>query len=535
MTTNLTQIIEQYAEATPSQDAVIEMRKNRIQRAVIRKRLGYGEFNLRINQFAAKFRKKGVTKGKRVLMLLHPGVEMMCTFFALVRLGAIPVLIDPGMGRQQFLQLANFSQPDYIICSGWRKWLFWLRIFKIQGKVLAIKRSYAKREKVIELTQDMGSEDTVAILFTSGSTGPAKGVVYKHKHFAAQLSKLRMTYKLVPNGRDVTLLPAFMLFNPMFGRTTIIPDMNFSKPATLHVPSVVETIANSCATSSFGAPVLWRKIAAYCLEHDVRLRSLEQIFLSGVSARIDTLEAIQKVAPNAKIFTPYGATECLPIASISADEVLGEIRPLQENGAGTCLGHPVEGIEIKILQSSDDIISEINEENTLALGFIGEIVVSGDNVTEAYDQLPEATKLAKIWENGRVWHRMGDVGFLDQKGRLWYCGRKSEFVETSDGETYYPDCIEPLFCKHPRVERSALIRYQKKGIIEPAIVVLPKQGFYPQFCWQKWTFRKELTNLAQNFPKTQKIHQFFFMKRLPVDPRHNAKIHRLKLAKQFSA
>lgn len=533
MSENLTQIIKQYATATPSTDAVIEMRRHR-QHAVIRRRLCYGEFDRRIDQYVSKFQKKGISAGKRVLMLLKPGIEMMCAFFALIRMGAIPVLIDSGMGIRQLVRLANFSKPDFILGSPALQWWVRLKILPLQGKVIPVSRHFAKRGQSATVMHPSNEDDIAAILFTSGSTGPAKGVVYCVKHFAAQLRKLRASLRLMQNARDVTLLPAFMLFNPMFGRTTIIPDIDYTKLATLHLPSVIETIANSAATSSFGAPVLWEKIADYCLENELKLRSLEQIFLAGVSATPRVLEKIRQAAPNAKIYTPYGATECLPICLIEATNILEELRPYQENGAGTCLGYPIEGVSVKIIAPVDEPLTAIEERHILPTGFIGEIIVSGENVTEAYDQLPEATQLAKINDNGKLWHRMGDLGFLDEKGRLWFCGRKSERV-VSGSEEYFPDCIEPLFCKYSKVARAALIRYESKGIVVPALVILPKEGYYPHFFWQRWAFRRHLKQLAQQFPKTESIEHFFFLKKLPVDPRHNAKINRQQLSATFSA
>ncbi|MDR0418261.1 MAG: AMP-binding protein [Puniceicoccales bacterium] len=531
---NLTKSIKQYAATIPTVDAIVEMKRIRGKRAVIRRCLSYEELDLRIDQYVAKFLQKGVRKGARVLMLLSPSVEMVCTFFALIRMGAIPILIDSGMGFRAFIRLANFSKPDFIVCLRWVGWLISCNIFNIQGKVIVVQRPFAKNQMASNILQNTDPEDRVAIFFTSGSTGMAKGVVYKYRNFAAQLNKLRLTYKLLPYARDVTLLPVFMFFNPMFGRTLIIPDMDFSHPSKLHLPSIIETIVNNCATSSFASPMLWDKISEYCSKYEIKIRSLEQIFLAGVSATTHVLEKIRNVAPNAKIFTPYGATECLPVCSVSADEILDEIQPLQENGAGTCIGIPIDGIEVKIIQPEDGIVSTIDDKNSLSLGYIGEIVVTGDNVTELYDQLPEQTILSKIYHEGKVWHRTGDLGFFDQKGRIWFCGRKIERVVARNGETYYPDCIEPLFHKHPSVERAALIPLIRRGTVLPAIAILPKKGQYPFFFWQKWLFRRELKNLAQKFPKTAPITHFFFCRKFPVDPRHNAKIHRLKLGKKFS-
>ncbi|MDR2200667.1 MAG: AMP-binding protein [Puniceicoccales bacterium] len=534
MSDNLTQSIKRYAKAMPTMDAIIEMKKTSRGQAVIHRRLSFEQLDRGIDQYAAKFSKEGIEPGSRVLMLLQPGSKMICAFFALIRIGAIPIIIDSGVGRKELVSLSNFSKPDFILCFPKIKWLINCRLLNIRGKIIAIGRFFTKSTTAAETMRDSDPEETVAILFTSGSTGRAKGVVYKYRNFASQLDKLRLTYHLLPNVKDVTFLPAFMLFNPIFGRVSIIPAMDFSRPATFHLPSVVETIVNLCATSSFGAPTLWKKITDYCLENGIKLRSLEQIFLAGVSATAQLIEDLQSIAPNAKIFTPYGATECLPICSISGEEILGEVRPLQENGAGTCLGFPVDDIEIRIIAVEEGVVDTLDESKILPLGFIGEIIVSGENVTESYDQLPQQTVLAKIHWEGKIWHRTGDLGFWDQKGRLWFCGRKTERVIDGKNEEYYPDCIEPLFHKYSAVERSALIKIEVNGKTRPAIAILPKKDQYPFFCWQKRAFRRKLQDLAQCFPKTTPIRDFFFFRKFPVDPRHNAKIHRLILGEKCS-
>lgn len=557
MISNLSLFIKQNAEKFPTDDAIICMHNKRYRHATIREQIGYRDFDTKIDQFAVKFTKLGITKGSRVLMLLKPGIPMITSFFALVRIGAIPVVIDPGMGIKKFATLANCSKIDAIVTSKVIKIAIFLRLIPIKCKlknIIAITKNFAKHVKTARIAVEMHEEDPVAILFTSGSTGSAKGVVYTHKNFASQFEMLANTYKLQPQERDMTLLPAFMLFNPIFGRTTIIPNINFSKPAKFNAKSVVESITSNAITSSFGSPILWSKIATYCINHKIKLLSIKNIFLAGVSATTEILENITEIAPNAEIFTPYGATESLPVCSISAKEILSdEIRPMQENGAGTCLGKPVDGIDVKIIEAHMKPIEKIEDINELSLGYFGEIIVSGNNVTKMYDQLPEATALAKIYEYKthiennynnnnenssqnieKIWHRMGDIGFLDQAGRVWFCGRKVETVIDNDGEEYYPDCIEPLFLKHKNVKRAALITYHRGKQHEPAIVILPHDKKFPESIFAKWKFAKELRNLASQFPKTNKIKKFFFVKKLPVDPRHNSKIHRLALGKKFS-
>ncbi|MDR2807056.1 MAG: AMP-binding protein [Puniceicoccales bacterium] len=516
----------------PLTNAIIAMKRSCKDNAVIERCLSFKALNECVDRYAAQFLDEGVQEGSRVLMLLEPGIEMMCTFFSLVRIGAIPILMDSGLGIRALIRLGNFSKPDFVACTWKVKLLIACPFFRIKGKVIAIGHAFAKRQRATVVIRDRKPEDTVAILFTSGSTGMAKGVVYKQRNFEDQLNKLRSIDHLTPGGKDVTLLPIFMLFNPMFGRTSIILHIG-DRPIKLPVGSVVSAMINLSATSSFGAPVLWNEIAEYCLTNAIKIRSLEQIFLAGVSATTRVLEKIQMIAPNAKIFTPYGSTECLPVCSISAEEILGEVLPLQENGAGTCLGLPVKEIEVKIITVEDGEVQTL-EHHLLPLGHVGEIIVAGNNVTESYDQLPEKTAMAKINYGGRIWHRMGDLGFLDERGRLWFCGRKAERVVTEDGEVYDPDCIEPLFHKYSKVERAALIKIVRNGKIRPAIAILPKKDAYPFFFWEKWIFRRELTYLAQSFPKTMVIRDFFFCRTFPVDRRHNAKIHRLSLGSKFS-
>lgn len=537
MINNLSLLIKNFAKKIPDQDAIVTLRKSRYGHEVTDVRMTFSELDVKINQFAEQFSQKGIDKSSRVLMLLRPGIEMIASFFALVRLGAIPILIDPGIGIFDFIRLSNFSKPDAILCEGWIRYAIIFKLIPIhcpKDRIIAVNKNFASKQKSSEISINMSPEDTVAILFTSGSTGCAKGVVYQHKNFESQFHVLKETYNLQPGARDFTLLPAFMLFNPVFGRTTIIPNINFSKPRKLSAKRVVESIINNGATSSFGSPVLWGKIANYCTSNGIKLQTLENIFLAGVSATIPTLERIRAIAPNAEIHTPYGATEALPITTITATEILDEIRPLQENGAGTCVGKPVEGINVAIIKRTDQAVTKLDDDNLLSLGFFGEIIVSGNHVTESYDQLVEKTKLAKIDASGKIWHRMGDIGFFDEKDRLWFCGRKAEIVETQDGTVYYPDCVEPLFCKHKAVERCAIIAVTKNGEILPAVVILPKRHHYPTFFWQKWTFRRQLKKLAKQFPKTRTIKTFYFCRSLPVDPRHNSKIHRLELGKKFS-
>jgi acyl-CoA synthetase (AMP-forming)/AMP-acid ligase II len=239
---------------------------------------------------------------------------------------------------------------------------------------------------------------------------------------------------------------------------------------------------------------------------------------------------IKKAVPNSEIHTPYGATEALPICNIEANEIIS-VADLENCGAGLCVGYPVNGVNVNVIEVVDGPVPSLAGAEILPTGYIGEIIAMGDAVTEEYDGLEVETSMAKIQDGNNIWHRTGDLGFFDQRGRLWFCGRKSERVE-SDGEIYYTECLEQLFMQHDAVERVALIKCRHWGRIYPAIAVLPKRGFFPRFFWQRRKFSLELRAIADRYPKTRAIRKFFFCKAFPVDVRHNSKINRRLLSER---
>jgi acyl-CoA synthetase (AMP-forming)/AMP-acid ligase II len=235
------------------------------------------------------------------------------------------------------------------------------------------------------------------------------------------------------------------------------------------------------------------------------------------------------ILPHGTAHSPYGATESLPIASISDREVLGETAALTATGAGTCVGRPVPEITLRIIPIADGPVTEIAP---LPVGEIGEIIVAGPVVTKAYDQLPDATAAAKITAGAVVWHRMGDLGYLDPQGRLWFCGRKAERVLTPDGPLY-TEQVEPIFNAHPDVARSALVGAGQDRR-RPAIVVEPRSREVVATPSLRRKLVRELQALAVQQPRTRGIRLAYLHPHFPVDVRHNAKIHRLALTRWAS-
>jgi acyl-CoA synthetase (AMP-forming)/AMP-acid ligase II len=537
---------------------------------------------------------RGVRPGDRALVMVRPGLPLIASVFALFALGAVPVVIDPGMSRKNFLACVARSRPRVLVGIPLAQVLS--RLFRgsfrsvsvrvpVSGSLTARIASGAQAANASFQIADSRATDLAAILFTSGSTGAPKGVCYEHGMFEAQLRLLRDAYGIEPGEVDLPLLPVFALFNPALGLTTIVPEIDPRRPAAADPAQIVQAIRQENVTNSFGSPTLWRKIAGYCLAQKITLPSLRRVLCAGAPVPADLWQNSRAWLSNGQLHSPYGATEALPVSSVSSDEIssllteptISDFRfqiPDEEWGKttrnpseilnlrseitdtsaarmarGACVGRPLAGIEIKIIALTDAPLASLADARELPSGEIGEIIVRGPVVTKLYDALPTATSLAKIQipndksqkpagapdsldtchlspvtsaPKGAVWHRMGDCGYLDASGRLWFCGRKAERVETAAGPLYTEPC-EQVFRTHPRVTRCALIGLGPRGAQRPALVVEGKIA-------DTQAFARELRVLALAHPQTAAINVFYFHPAFPVDVRHNAKIHRLTLA-----
>jgi len=488
----------------------------------------FGELERASQAVGAALAARGITRGTRTLLLVRPGLDLIQICFALFKLGAIPIVIDPGMGLKSFLSCVRRSEPTAMV--GIPVAILLSRVFRQAFASVSTRVCIGRTGAPALLGRSLepvlsDPDELAAVLFTSGSTGAPKGVCYTHGMFDAQVRLIRDTYQIAPGEVDLPMLPIFALFNPALGMTTIVPEMNPSRPATVDPARIVRAIHQNQVTNSFGSPVLWTRIAAYCERNGHRLPSLRRVLLAGAPVPPDLLRRLQALTPNGEMHTPYGATECLPVSTISAREVLADTWGKTETGAGTCVGRPLGGVSAKIIESVDESISSWAQVNELSDGTIGEILVTGPSVTRTYDRLPEATARAKIIDpQGTVWHRMGDLGYRDAEGRLWFCGRMVERVETESG-TLFTDQVEGIFNRHPQIVRSALIGLGQAPNQTAAVVVERAPGSSLTVA--------DLRKIAASQPLTAGIETFFFHKKFPVDVRHNAKIHRLTLKRLF--
>jgi acyl-CoA synthetase (AMP-forming)/AMP-acid ligase II len=341
---------------------------------------------------------------------------------------------------------------------------------------------------------------------------------------------LQKLYQLTSNDIDMPGFPLFSLFTVAMGLTSCIPDMDPTKPGKCDPKKIVQNIQDLTPTFVAGSPAIWERVADYCLLNNLTLPSIKYVVMFGAPVSVNIHRKFSHLLPNGTTYTPYGATEALPVCNISGNFILKKTASLSDIGHGTCVGFPAPNIEIKIIKISDQIISRFNKEIEQPTNQVGEIIVKGAIATREYLNLPEMTSEAKIYESDRLdifWHRMGDLGFIDDSGLLWFCGRKSHMVKTSE-QNLYPIPIEAIFNNHPEVRRSALVGLGVAGRQIPAIVIERKDGHFLSGK-RRSIFESELIAIAKKHPQAKEIQKFYLSKEFPVDVRHNIKIDRLKL------
>lgn len=501
--------------------------------------LTYAQLDARSDAIAAGLAMRGVVRGTRTVLMVRPTPEFFLLMFALFKAGAVPVLVDPGIDKRALKQCLDEARPEAFIgiplAQFARALLGWARSARIRittgarawwaDTTLAdIERSGAGASAQLA---DTAPDEVAAILFTSGSTGVPKGVVYRHRHFVAQIEMMREAFGMQPGGVDLPTFPPFALFDPALGLTSIVPDMDPTRPARADPRKLLRAIERFGVDQLFGSPALMRVLA----EHGAKLPSLKRVTSAGAPVPADVVEKMRALLPeDAQFWTPYGATECLPVAVIEGRELIG-LRERTEHGAGTCVGRAVPPNEVRLIRVTDEAIEQWSDDLLVAGGLVGEITVAGPTATDTYYNRDAQTRLAKMREtladgSVRIVHRMGDLGYFDRDGRLWFCGRKSQRVVASR-ETLCTEQVEPVFNVHPDVRRTALVGIGERGAQRPVLCVELRKGVAKT---ERERIVDELRHIGEGFVHTAKVEDFLFHPGFPVDIRHNAKIGREKLA-----
>jgi acyl-coenzyme A synthetase/AMP-(fatty) acid ligase len=508
------------------------------------KRIAYSHLTfLQLDQesdcYAHGLEKAGIRRGTRTILMVKPGPEFFSLTFAMFKVGAVPVVVDPGMGIGRMLLCLKESKAEAFIgipAAHALRILFPKYFKNVKINITAGRRWFWGGLTLRHIRRipwqsyaavETGHDETAAILFTTGSTGPAKGVVYTHGMFDAQIRHIKSHFNIAEDEIDLPTFPLFALFDPALGMTAVIPDMDPTKPALVNPERIVEAIINQGVTNMFASPALLNRVGRYGKSKGIKLPSLRRVVSAGAPVSPSNIERFASMlCDDAEIHTPYGATEAVPVISISSSEILSETRKLSEQGFGICVGRPIEEIQVRIIKITDKPIEKWSDSFMVSNSEIGEITVSGDLVTRQYFENTRADALSKIKDGDRVWHRMGDVGWMDTKGRIWFCGRKNHRVITENGTLFTIPC-EAIYNNHPGVFRSALVGIGTQPKQRPVICI---ELEHSDSGGKKKQLIAELFALAKKSALTKNIDTILFKKAFPVDIRHNSKIFREKLA-----
>ena len=533
-TLNIAKSLQRWVKERPDSIAILEVRSG--------KKITFKELELESNRLASGLIQYGMKPYERVLLMIPYGIDFITLTFAMFKADLIPVLIDPGLGKKNVLKCIQEVHPQGLIAIPIVhaiKKIFPSPFKSIKHNVTVGKRWFW-RGTTLDNLRDLGKIDfklaptekqnPAAILFTSGSTGPAKGVPYYHDIFNHQVKILQNQFKIEPGETDLPTFPLFGLFSSGLGMTNIIPDMDFTRPGQVDPKKIIATINDFKITNSFGSPALWDTVSQYCLNHDIKLSSLRRILMAGAPVPGSILKRFENIVhEDCKIYTPYGATEVLPVTFIDRREILEETYDLSNNGQGICVGRAITGLEIKIIEISDSPILKWEDAKKLGSNAVGEIVIKAPWTTKSYFNREDLTQLAKIKDENSFWHRMGDLGKLDEQNRLWFYGRKNQRVITETGTLYTIPC-ESIFNQHPDVKRSALIGTGPRKKQKPIIVIETNNTKRINSSKARENFTEDLLKYGGAFSITKSIRRVLFHSNFPVDVRHNAKIFREKIS-----
>ena len=531
---DLASIARDVARTEPDRIAVIEPDGHDREGKRKYRRYTYRQLSADVESVAVGLREMGIVERTRVVFMAPPGYQASVVQVALTRVGATVMMIDPSVGYLNVAERLRRIDPEAFVgvpvahlgrmFFGWGPRML-RKLIVVDGKFPGARtmeslRRPAPAEPVLAQVRP---DDPAAVLYTTGSTGPAKPALYTHRNFCQVFRVVHDSWAVRPDAHpiDMAVFPAFSVVALSAGGTMVVPPIDFARqsPATADPAALLEVILDCGVRSLFGSPVLLENLARHANENGMNAPSLERVIGGGAPISAELMRLLQAMMPNGEPFANYGATEALPSTVHGARETFDTWTQTRA-GRGICVGRPFEGVEVKIVRLDDGPLDRIDE---LPRGEIGEIILKSPHVSPAYFLDEQSTRKNKIGE----WHRVGDAGYLDDEGRLWVCGRVSQRVRGVDGPMFSLLC-EPIFDAHPKVKRSGLVGIRSGDAERPVMCVelAPEHRNV-----DRASLREELLELASKQRTTKAVREILFIDRLPVDPRHNSKIERAKLAR----
>lgn len=537
--------MKQQTQKFPNKKALIFPEKQALSMNVTWNSITYKELDDYSGLLAGYLQQKGIKRGDRILVMIPVSLTLYLVVFALIRLGAVVVFVDPWMDMKKLSQSCTISKPNAFIgifkanflrlySSSFRNIPIKMTINKLDSSVLKYLKRVKHTGKIPLRKNKYDKESVVFIRFTTGSTGRPKGVKRTYGYLSDLFAATSDFFPLTKEDIDVTTYPLNIFYDVLMGATAVIPFVSYGRASRTDPSLFIRQIQECRVTTASGSPFYWKKIIEYCKTNKITNDTLRFIFTGGGPVPLQLIDSFKEVFSAAQIYIVYGSTEVFPLSWINIEEIIDSKAEQTRNGSGICVGKPHPNLNVKI-------ITPMNETNTrkkknlnsvsLQQGKIGEIITTGPQVTTSYygdhnEKIFAANKI--IDTNDTIWHRTGDAGYLDSSGNIWLVGRKKN-IYTVNGNKICPLMIEYVFDSLPEIEKSALL--QNPANKKLILVLEPKNKQILKNKERKKTLTKQVLSLcdAKDFPITSIV----FVRKIPLDPRHNTKIDYTKLKKSL--
>lgn len=487
---------------------------------------------------AHQLEEAGLVKGMRTLVFMEPGPDQTAVFQALFKIGAVPVIISPGLSRSEFLQCVKDASAEAFIGSprGHLSRLINTSCFNSVSTVITMGRfrfwkghlvSPVVEEIRAYSTQPGAPDESALIFYTQGITGRPKGVIHTVQTLGATLSLLNGLMDFKQGDTALCLHPFFAILFPAMGITSITPPLDLNYPLEADMERLTGLIRKAGVTHIMASPAFFSMMGGHLAEMGLSLPSIRKIICFGAQVIPEYMADFMATIPeDASMTLCYGSTEAFPVSAFDIREMFSDTKHLSEKGFGICVGKPMPECQTGLIPIRDEVFSHFDADFFLPDGEVGELAVQGDHVSRRYFENPDGEANAKMkGPDQTLWHRTGDLAWRDKKGRLWLCGRKSSMVKTAQGPLYALSC-ETIFNTHPEVQRSALVGIGDSTEKVPVVIVELRQKCGKK---RKAAIFEELFDIAKENGVTSTIDTILFHDALPVDGYHLTEIMRDEL------
>jgi acyl-CoA synthetase (AMP-forming)/AMP-acid ligase II len=504
--------------------------------------LTFRQLNQRSNELARGLQQAGVIRGTRAAVQMLPGIEWFSITYALLKIGAVPILLQPSLGMRKMAQCVKTVEPEILITEPRYQVIQLFNSNNYQSVHLQInteKRWFSKGLSITDLQKsepatfqpaEMRPNDTGLIVFsTSCECDTPRPTVYTHGMLNAIIELLKSVMAVTLDSTLITTFPQFMVLAPAMGIRQIIPESHSLKASKLDPRSLIESIWDFGVTHILMSSTRLMMLTEFLKDEAIFLPSIQRIVSWGEPYPALELQRLHTfINEKTQIFPLYGMTEAPVISTLGSYKIVSETQVKTERGFGLCEGKVVDGIEMRIIEVSDRPVDNWSDDLLVKDGGIGELVVKGDAVSRQYFNNSKNDALHKIPDGKFMWHRTGDIGWLDTRGNFWFCGRKQDRVTISEEETLYTIPCEAVFMQHERVYRCIIVGVGPAPYQTPVLIIELAPGDSGKYIS---TLTHELLDLAKAYPHTGNINHILFRKSFPVHSLFHQKINRKQLTK----